>query len=175
MDGFSIWRMNLQPASYNGIDFKVEMQGRSGGRRNVEHEFPKKSLPAAEDMGRRARKFTISAYIIYSPVLNPDWEANRDDLINELESGNPGTLILPTGLHVMNDEPLGAVVVDTYTVTEHREKGGWCEFEIVFMEAGQPAYMTPAANTQGIANTAATAATTQFQNSSDLQPGQFDV
>ena len=31
MASVPIWRMNLQPASYNGIGFKVETQGRAGG------------------------------------------------------------------------------------------------------------------------------------------------
>ncbi|MCA1457709.1 DNA circularization N-terminal domain-containing protein [Bradyrhizobium sp. BRP22] len=31
-------------------------------RRIVEHEFPKKELPYAEDMGRSAREFTVRGY-----------------------------------------------------------------------------------------------------------------
>ena len=60
----------LQPASYNGVPFHVETAGRASGRRIVPHEFPKKDIPTAEDLGRRIRRFAVTAYIIYSPVLD---------------------------------------------------------------------------------------------------------
>lgn len=61
----------LQPASYKGVPFYVETGGRSSGRRIVPHEFPKKdNYPYSEDMGRRIRRFAVTAYIIYSPVLD---------------------------------------------------------------------------------------------------------
>ena len=47
------------------------------------------------------------------------------------------------------------VVVDTYTVTERREKGGWCEFEIVFVEAGQMTFSSPVIDTQSASVAAA--------------------
>ena len=123
----------LQPASYNGVPFYVEAESRASGRRIVAHEFPKKDIPYSEDMGRRIRRFAVTAYIIYSPVLDPDWEAHRDDLIRELEFEGNGTLQLPT----LVNEDVVTVVVDTYSLTEHREKGGYCEFQIAFTEAGQ--------------------------------------
>jgi prophage DNA circulation protein len=121
-----------------------------------------------EDMGRRIRRFTVAAYIVYSPVLDPDIISNRDDLIDALEIEGPGLLVLPTGLQNMIGGPSGMVVVDHYSVTEHREKGGFIEFEITFFEAGSATAATASINTQAAVNSAATSATTQFQNSSDI-------
>lgn len=157
------WRLRLQPASYNGVPFKVDADSKASGRRIVQHEFPKKDIPYSEDMGRRIRKFTIAAYIISGP-RQPDYEANRDDLIAELEADGAGILVHPT---FAQDSGL-PVVVDVYTVTEKREKGGFCEFEITFIEAGQPAFNSPLADTQGVANSAAQSGISQFQQSPDV-------
>jgi prophage DNA circulation protein len=167
---FPLWRQTLQPASFNGVPFHVETQSKTSGRRIVPYEFPKQDVPQTEDMGRRIRRFVITAYIIYSPVLTPDYEANRDALIAELEAEGPGSLILPTGLQNMVGATSGMVVVDHYSVTEHRLQGGYVTFEIAFIEAGSAVgtAATPAVNTQGAVTNNAAAATTQFQNSSDV-------
>jgi prophage DNA circulation protein len=165
---FPLWRQTLQPASYNGVPFHVDVQSKASGRRIVPFEFPKLDTPMTEDMGRRIRRFIVAAYIIYSPVLDPDIISNRDDLIQELEAEGPGLLILPDGLQDMIGAPSGMVVVDHYEVTEHREKGGFIEFQIAFMEAGSATSGAPGIDTQGLVNSNATSATTQFQNSSDI-------
>jgi prophage DNA circulation protein len=157
------WRLRLQPASYNSVPFKVDADSKGSGRRIVQHEWPKKNIPYAEDMGRRIRKFTIAAYIISGP-RQADYEANRDDLIAQLETEGAGILIHPT---FAQDSGL-PVVVDTYTVTEKREKGGFCEIEINFVEAGQPAFSSPLTDTQGVANSAAQSGINQFQQSPDV-------
>ena len=95
-----LWRQNLQPASYNGVQFHVDVQAKASGRRIVQHEFPKKCALVRRH-GRRIRKFTLNAYIIYSPVNNQDWESNRDDLIAQLEADGAGLLVLLTGLQSM--------------------------------------------------------------------------
>ena len=55
------------PASFNGARFHCEANARESGRRIVEHQFPKKELPYAEDMGRAAREFTVRGYCIVFP------------------------------------------------------------------------------------------------------------
>src|ERR1035437_4775229 len=146
----------LQAASYNGIPFFVEANSRASGRRTVTKEIPKSNNPSlTEDMGRRIRKFAVTAYIIYSPVLDPDWEASRDALIAACEADGTGTLMLPT----MLADDVMPVIVDTYSVTEHQAKGGYAEFTINFIEAGQA--QAAAANTQDAATEAADTAQTQ--------------
>lgn len=155
------WRLTLQPASYNGIGFHVDVESKRSGRRLVPHEFPKQDIPWTEDMGRRARRFTVNAYIVQGPSNGYNYEPNRDALIAQLELEGPGILVHPT---------LGtdSVEVDDYTVTERREQGGMAEFEIVFLEAGQAITTTPSTATQAASTSAAQSAITSFQGSSDI-------
>ena len=90
------------PASFNGARFHCESNARESGRRIVEHQFPKKDDPYAEDMGRAAREFTIRGYCIVYPfdtgdgLHQMDYTLVRDALIAQLEAGGPGMLQLPT-------------------------------------------------------------------------------
>ena len=154
-----LWRVNLQPASFRGAPFYVRADAKAGGRRIVQHEFPMQDTPYAEDLGRRARRYRVSAYVLYSPALIPDYQGARDDLIAALETIGAGQLVHPT---------LGVdtVVVDTYSVTEHlQEAGGYSEFEIEFFEAGSTAFSTPTQNTNAAIGTTAQSAIAAFQNS----------
>jgi prophage DNA circulation protein len=140
----SFWRLNLQPASFNGAVFHIAVSSRQGGRRQVEHEFPKKEDPFAEDMGRRARGFNILGY-----VIGADFEQQRDALIEQLELEGNGTLVLPT----YSEDQI--VVCDVYSVVERREHGGYAEIEMRFLEAGQDPSTVASVDTQGAANAAA--------------------
>jgi hypothetical protein len=60
----SPWRLDLRIASFKNATFHCESNSRESGRRIVEHEFPKKELPYAEDMGHRAQLFVIRGYCI---------------------------------------------------------------------------------------------------------------
>lgn len=128
------WRINLRPASFRGVSFKVELGAQASGRRTVPFEFPKQDQGFCEDMGRRLRQFHFAGYIIQGPPGSSsgagDYQAARDNLIAALESdAGGGQLIHPTlGVNV--------VMVDHYSVSEHREKGGFAEFDMAFIEAG---------------------------------------
>lgn len=141
------WRLRLQPASYNGVQFHVETGVRTGGRRIALHEFPKRDEPYAEDMGRRAKRFTVQAY-----VIGPDYEDQRDALISQFEREGSGRLVLPTSF----DEK--TVVVETYSVTENRQRGGYAEFSITFVEAGKDLWQQTGVNTQAAVSSAVDAA-----------------
>lgn len=140
------WRLRLRPASFRGAGFYVEAGTRSGGRRLAPHEYPKRDLPYVEDMGRKARGYSVTAY-----CLGPDYQDDRDALILALEAEGSGTLVLPA---------LGDVVVKAgpYAVIERRERGGFCEFEISFLEAGEESAFSIEAATQDQTNTKADAA-----------------
>lgn len=124
------WRDRLRPASFRGAGFHVELNVVASGRRIAMHEFPKRDRPYAEDMGRRARRHPVTAYLIQCERNGFDYVPERDELITALEAEGPGLLILPT---------LGEfeVVASEYNVTERRERGGYAEFEILFLESGQ--------------------------------------
>ena len=152
------WRLNLQPASYNGAGFFVDVDAKASGRRIALHEYPKRDIPYAEDMGRRAKRFTVTGY-----VIGPYYEDDRDALLAQLDALGNGVLVRPT---TMADE---TVVVDTYTVTERRERGGSAAFEMTFIEAGQNLSATAIANTQAGVQSQVDQAMTN-PNSSDLSP-----
>lgn len=157
------WRLRLQPASYNGVTFHVDVGTRTSGRRKHLHEFPKKNVGYLEDMGRKARRWTVQAY-----VIGPNFEDYRDALIEELEADGNGTLVHPTD----GEDTVG---VETYSVTERRERGGWAEFEMTFTEAGEDVsglgeIDTQSAVSESVDNAVPTASSTEgsFASSSDI-------
>jgi prophage DNA circulation protein len=154
------FRDSWLPASYRGAPFFVEATSRDNGRRIVTHEFPKKDFPYSEDMGRKAKTFTLRAYCITYPVTldgdngvlyNKDYRVVRDKLIQALEAYGPGTLVLST-------LPQENVVVTRYRITEEEKFGGYCTFDIEFVEAGvRPLVSTNPQNTRAVLNAAADA------------------
>lgn len=153
------WRDNLKLAQFRGAFFHCESNAKDNGRRIVMHEFPKKELPYAEDMGRRAYAFSVRAYCITYPrtldgiagqLFNRDYTFVRDQLINALETAGPGTLVLPT-------LPMQNVVVERYRVMEEEKFGGYCSFDIQFVEFGVPPnILTFSLNTANAITAAAT-------------------
>jgi prophage DNA circulation protein len=131
------WRGRWMPAKFRNARFHVDSGVRESGRRIVPHEYPKKDVPYAEDMGRRAREFTVRGYIVAYPrdgqgeLQKKNYIPARDALIEALESDGPATLQLPL-LGIMN------VACTRYRVTEENRAGGYCVFDMSFVEYGQP-------------------------------------
>ncbi|HEY1965660.1 MAG TPA: DNA circularization N-terminal domain-containing protein [Acidobacteriaceae bacterium] len=118
------WRSKWRPASFRGAEFHVETDAKSSGRRIALHEFPKNNTPYAEDMGKRATRHPVEGYCIGKDYLGP-----RDALIKACEDDGPGQLVHPL-LGTMQ------VMCESYTCTETRTKGGFCTFNMNFIEAG---------------------------------------
>jgi prophage DNA circulation protein len=137
------WQTQLVPASFKGAPFKVEDGGRSAGRRVAPFEFPKSNTPYAEDMGRAAKRWQITAY-----VVGDNYIAERDALLDACDSDGPGILIHPS-LGSMN------VICGPVSSHESRLRGGICTFEMVFIEAGQAPSATVTDDTQGLVSTQA--------------------
>lgn len=133
VDGPNSWRQYLLPASFRGVEFHVEQGGVGGGRRTAVHEYPKRNTPYSEDMGRRAQRWSIQAYLIVSPD-NPDYVPARDDLMNALDADGPGILVHPT----IRQGAAVVVMCEHWSITETREKGGFVLFEMDFVERGAP-------------------------------------
>lgn len=119
------WRDRLTDASFRGIEFKVEVGGKSGGRRVAPHEFPKKDVGYAEDMGKRLKRFRVTGY-----VIGDDYDKTRDALEKALDQEGTGQLKLPTS-------PAVSVICDRWDSIETRTRGRVCEFEMLFIEAGK--------------------------------------
>jgi prophage DNA circulation protein len=131
------WRMALVPASFGGVQYHVEQQARSGGRRVVLHEYPKRDTPYAEDMGRAATHYQITGYLI-----GPNYHLAKRALMRVLDSPEGSTLIDPYLV-----TPL-TCICERYSVTETRERGGYCAFDMQFTEVGS-AGNNPQADSQG--------------------------
>ena len=129
------WRDALLPASFKNVEFHVESASEDNGRRIVVHEFPKKESPYAEDMGRRAFGYMVRGYCISYmvdtdiPPYQRDYRVPRDLLRDALDSGGYGWLQLPTMQPVR-------VVCDRYRLTEETRFGGYCVFDMSFVELG---------------------------------------
>lgn len=165
----SAWRASLLPASFNGARFHCETNAWESGRRIVEHQFPKKELPYAEDMGRQAREFTIRGYCIVYPydrdALNQrDYTIPRDALKAQLEQEGPGVLQLPM-------QPSQMVVCPRFRLTEEERFGGYCVFDMTFQEYGlDPGLVAPIQSTASIIASASQNLRDQVQRSLSQQP-----
>jgi prophage DNA circulation protein len=133
------WRDAIQPASFDGKEFFVEIGAYECGQRIVIHEFPKKDEPYTEMMGRRYYGYTVRGYCI-SSAKEPDYRKKRDALQQRLEKSDPGNLVLP----FMNTQPKH-VICRQFRLTEERMLGGYCTFDMQFVEASTPPFKpTPA-------------------------------
>lgn len=119
------WRDQLQPASFRGVDFKDASNDSSFGRRAQVHEFPLRDKPYVEDLGRKARTYNIDGY-----VIGTDYIAQRDQLIEALEKPGPGILV-----HRYYGQ-IRVQVID-FRVRQSNSEGGWAQFSMVFVEAGE--------------------------------------
>jgi prophage DNA circulation protein len=130
------WRDTLVPASFNGAPFHCEQYSVESGRRLIEHEFPKRDLPYAEDMGHRAMSWEVRGYIIAFPInvrnsllYQRDYRNARDALVRELLKGGPFTLQVQT-------LPSMTVYCERFRLGEQEKVGGYCTFDMTFREAG---------------------------------------
>jgi prophage DNA circulation protein len=151
------WKTGWRQASYRGVPFYVEQGGKASGRRTVPHEYPKRDTWYAEDLGKRMFEFTVMGY-----VIGPFYREVRDALEAALEDAaddGPGVLTLPT-------RPDQTVTCVRYTSTERRQFGGFCMFEMLFIDAGSvPAIATGPSHTAVLskAQAAAAAGAASFQ------------
>ena len=139
------WRDRYQPAAFRNVQFFVETDARAGGRRIAPHEYPKRNTPYAEDMGRKALRFMVQGYLI-----GPKYWDQKNRLIDALDKDGPGLLRLPLPYQMADVK----VMVAAYTVTEGREKGGFCTVEMDFMEYGDPQYRAQISTTGQINDSA---------------------
>ena len=129
---------SLRQASFRGVRFEVEDVDAAGGRRVVLHEYPLRDTPFSEDLGRRARDFSVRGYIIQGRTY--DYFGARADMLKALEAAGPGELVHPWYGEV-------SVVVEEYRLHETTAQGGLLEMDIRFREAGQLANPTAATDT----------------------------
>lgn len=143
------WQDRWRPASFRGVEFKVDTGAKAGGRRGVTFEFPKRDMPSDEDMGRRAQRWAVSGY-----VIGPDYDIDASFLEDALNAEGPGLLIHPL---------MGEMLVrcETYTRSERKDQGNLAAFDMTFVEVGESAFSMVAEPTQAnLRNSADSAAST---------------
>src|SRR5512139_3403644 len=146
------WRNLLkQPASFRGVAFHVESGSRASGRRTVTHEYPKRNDPYAEDMGRHAIRWAFSGYLIYRinppPGFSP-YVQQRVQLLNALEDNDIGRLYHPVLAPSYMD-----VMCERYSMVESRERGGFTQFEMQFVQSGSPGNSVVSVDTTSVVTT----------------------
>lgn len=119
--------MEYRKASFRGVEFEVTGRRWSSGRRHQLHEYPDKDTPYAEDLGKKAENYPVTAF-----VIGDDYAAKRDALRKACLQKGPGTLVHP-------DYGSVSVLCDAISVREEVDKQGMAVFELTFVEAGAQA------------------------------------
>lgn len=122
------WRENYRAASFRGVPFFVESADSTHGRRQAVHEHAQRDVPYTEDLGRKAREFSVSGYLI-----GIDYQSQLDELIKACETAGPGVLVHPyRGEMTVTCRGLG--------VSESSGEGGMCVVKLTFLEAGEASF-----------------------------------
>lgn len=118
-------------ATFRGVKFFVDTSSRQFGRRTVVNEYPDRDTPYTEDLGRGARGFDVTGY-----VVGADHELQADAVIDACEQFGPALLTHPK---------LGSLMVNCQSleVRDERTETRITYFSIKFVEAGQPLYPAP--------------------------------
>lgn len=118
------WPQTQPGASYRGFPFEVDKEGVIGaGRRVAVHDYAKAEAHDTEDMGRKARRFRVTAYIA-SDTADADVAA----LVEICSTPGVGTLILPM------TPPQQVRCVDCTTAAD-KDKQGYVAVDLEFIEA----------------------------------------
>lgn len=122
------WRERVEKGAFRGVEFFIESNELTSGRRTATHEFPKRDNPFIEDMGRATRNIVFDAYLI-----GPDYLIEKKALIAALEEEGPGELVHPF-------YGRRTVQAGSFTVRETRTEGGMARFSLTFRETEGPTY-----------------------------------
>lgn len=124
------WQDQLQKASFRGVEFQVEGDDAAFGRRVQLHEYPQRDKPFVEDMGRKAREISLTAFLV-----GPEYMAARDKLLEAVEQKGSGELV-----HPWYGRLTVSIKDDGCRVTHSRDDGGVCRIRLTFVEAGELAF-----------------------------------
>ena len=139
--------VQLVGGSFRGVPFRTVNAELKVGRRNQVNEYPQRDVPYVDDLGRRARRIVVEAY-----VLGPNYLLERNALIKAFETAGPGELLHPRygALRVSLD---GEV-----SIKETPEQGGIARISATFVEDGLNTFPTAKENTVAAVEAASNAA-----------------
>jgi prophage DNA circulation protein len=114
-----------------GVPFFFERDGSAGGRAIKVHEFPNSDTPYVEDLGRKTRTYSGTAY-----VTGNDADIQAVGLETIFDTKGPGLLVVPIAGPV-------SVHCDSFERTCDKDKFGYIAFTVKFVRDGaQPALVS---------------------------------
>lgn len=117
------WR-DLQEGSFKGLRFLVESESVSGGRAVAVHEYVRAERHDAEDMGRKAAKASVTAYVASDSV-----DAEATQIFRACASPGAGMLRLPYGRSAM-------AICSSVKRSSAKDKLGLIAFDLEFVTTG---------------------------------------
>lgn len=133
------WKDQLQAASFRGVSFHAVQRSATFGRRNQVHEYPFRDLPYVEDLGRMARNFRVTAFLVGDDCLQ-----KRDALIAAIEQPGPGKLVHPT------HGEMTVSVVGGVTIDESDHEAGIVRISFNVVESGELRFPSADAATRDV-------------------------
>ena len=151
----------LVGGSFRGVPFRTVNAELKVGRRNQVNEFPQRDAPYVDDLGRRARRVVVEAYVIGRNYLQ-----ERDALVKAFETAGPGELLHPR-YGVMQVALDGEVAIK-----ETPEQGGIARITATFVQHGANTFPAATEDTvgavEGSCNAADEAIELDFASSFDV-------
>lgn len=144
--------------SFRGVPFIVPEHDATFGRRTALHEYPLRDLPYVEDLGRKAREFSLTVFVDNSLTTDGDYLTARDALIAALEKPGSGPLVHPWF------GTLQVSVTAPAKLSESTREGGRATFTIACVESGELQFPNATPDTVVGVQTAAAAAETAALN-----------
>lgn len=124
----SLFSSKLRKSSFNGVSFEVTSSNIIFGRRTVTHEYPQRDEPYTEDLGRSARTFDVTGFLVGETYI-----AQTKRLLKVLEESSqdnkPGKLVHPW-LGTLN------VFLSSKPKIEWQLEQGFTKLTLNFVEAG---------------------------------------
>lgn len=123
----------LKPASFRGVPFGVLSSRKVFGRRTAVHEYPFRDTVWVEDLGRKGRVISFTAFLVTDSLVygGGDVIAQQEKLIGAIETKGSGKLVHPT-LGELTVSVTGDCAFD-----ESFESLGYIALELSFLEAGE--------------------------------------
>lgn len=118
------WKDLLQDASFRGVVFDCVRTRDSAKRGLAEHEYPYIDGADVEDLGRRARRISMTAVF-----WGDDYESKLQAFLKALDQPGSGELIHPVFGSIPNAQ------VDDYDAKHDAENPDHCVVDILFLES----------------------------------------
>lgn len=115
---------SLFPASFRGLSFFVETDIEHGGRRLVVYEYPHGEDHDVEDLGKSAKHFRVTAYLVGDTVLS-----QSKALKAACDKEGAGTLILP-------EQGTQQARCQSFERNRSKDQAGYIGFELAFVLEG---------------------------------------